>query len=283
MKIDKYLEMAKVDMEEIRYEPGQKPDLSSYDILQPKYDGWFAIAVGIGKGMFEVYSRGGEVITTIDTDRLSNKGDVLIGEFMYGTNWAQTHYTNQFVVYDILIQTTLVYEDRFNFLEDYVKTLNSKWIRVIEIFPVEMFLDAWDSVVDLNGFEGLVAKNFKSVGLPKDVDSCKIKKMYTMDYVCMDMNEGKGRNAGKLGALVGGLFIDGKLTKVCSVGGGLSDEMRKEFWDHSEKYIGKVFEAAGWAVFSSGALRHPTFKRFRKDKKLKECVWRLEEKYPHML
>lgn len=53
----------------------------------------------------------------------------------------------------------------------------------------------------------------------------------------------------------------------------MSDDQRLEFGKNGDAYIGKVVEVAGFEVFDSGSMRHPSFVRVRDDKDAKECVW----------
>jgi ATP-dependent DNA ligase len=90
----------------------------------------------------------------------------------------------------------------------------------------------------------------------------------------MDFEEGKGRLQGTLGAIVGGLFKDGILTKTCTVGGGFDDALRSKIWNNKTEYYLKVMEVSGKMYFEkTGAVRHPAFKHFRFDKSASECKW----------
>lgn len=271
------LDRTRISMKEIQVIEGEEPDLHGFDKLQPKYDGWFALAVGKGKGKFDLYSRSARLIGNLETDRYSNQGDVLIGEYMYGTNWSQTHFPMCFVAHDIYFRTKVPepYINRYRYLiGTYIPSLNSEQVMGIEMYDSEMFDYVWGLFVEEKGFEGLVAKNSRSIGYPSEVHSAKIKRSFAVDYICLGVSEGKGKNEGRLGALIGGLYREDKLVEVCSVGGGFSDEQREEIYLHQKKYIGKVFEASGKGLFDTGALRHPNFNRWRFDKPKKECVWK---------
>jgi DNA ligase-1 len=83
------------------------------------------------------------------------------------------------------------------------------------------------------------------------------------------VEEGTGRNAGRLGALVCSGMDDGKFITV-NVGSGLSDEQRDEFWQERNLVIGQTVEILCDVISQNQdgtySLRFPRFVRFRDDK-----------------
>jgi len=81
-----------------------------------------------------------------------------------------------------------------------------------------------------------------------------------------DVEEGTGRNEGKLGALVCEGIDDGKAIKV-NVGSGFSDDNRDEFWTNRSTIPGQVVEVRADAITQNQdgtySLRFPRFLRFR--------------------
>ena len=81
-------------------------------------------------------------------------------------------------------------------------------------------------------------------------------------------DEGPGRNAGKLGALICEGTDDGKFIKV-NVGSGLTDDNRDEFWTNKDKLVGQIVEVRADAITKNQdadnewSLRFPRFLRFR--------------------
>ena len=82
------------------------------------------------------------------------------------------------------------------------------------------------------------------------------------------VEEGTGRNVGKLGALI----VEGKdMEKFIkrNVGSGLTDSIRDEFWKAIDKLIGQVVEVRADAITQNQgvtdewSLRFPRFLRFR--------------------
>jgi len=80
------------------------------------------------------------------------------------------------------------------------------------------------------------------------------------------VEEGTGRNQGKLGALVCTGKDDGKDIRV-NVGSGFTDDNRSQFWDARNDVIGNLVEVRADAVTQNQdgtySLRFPRFKTFR--------------------
>ena len=76
------------------------------------------------------------------------------------------------------------------------------------------------------------------------------------------------KNAMQLGA-----YKDGKIINVGRVASGLTDEIRQDMAEHPENYLDKVIEVECMSTTKDGALRHPVFRRVRKDKDPNDCLW----------
>jgi ATP-dependent DNA ligase len=63
---------------------------------------------------------------------------------------------------------------------------------------------------------------------------------------------------------------DGEVVEVGNIS-GLNKRQRNEFYENPNEYKGKVFEASGKDVYEGGALRHPSFERWRPNKLPHEC------------
>jgi DNA ligase-1 len=94
----------------------------------------------------------------------------------------------------------------------------------------------------------------------------KVKKMQTMDLEIIGFEEGEGRLAGKLGAVL----VRYKNGNVVKVGSGFSDELRVAIWSNQSDYLGRIAEISYFEETtnaSGGAsLRFPIFKDIRYDK-----------------
>jgi DNA ligase-1 len=82
------------------------------------------------------------------------------------------------------------------------------------------------------------------------------------------VEEGTGRNEGKLGALICEGEDDGKKIMV-NVGSGFTDDQRADYWNDKETMLGQVVEVRADAATRSQdsediySLRFPRFLRFR--------------------
>ena len=94
----------------------------------------------------------------------------------------------------------------------------------------------------------------------------KVKVMQDCDLEITGVQEGQGKFAGTLGALI----VDYKGTPV-GVGSGISDDIRREIWANPDKYIGRVatiqyFEETHDAN-GKLSIRFPVFKELREEGK----------------
>lgn len=120
-----------------------------------------------------------------------------------------------------------------------------------------------------DGFEGIMIKDIKAVYEFKRSHSwLKVKPVITVDLEVIALEEGTGKNEGKLGALVCKGVDNGKLI-VVNVGSGLTDAQRDEFWAASKSVVGKIVEVKADCITKNQdstdtySLRFPRFERFR--------------------
>jgi DNA ligase-1 len=150
----------------------------------------------------------------------------------------------------------------------------------IEIIPQKEFdLDVFTDEIEFKdynremvaaGFEGIMIKdpNGKWEG-KRSVAWLKQKPFIEVSLAVTSVEEGTGRNVGKLGAVVCEGEDDGKKI-VVNVGSGFTDEQRAEFWEARDSLIGQVVEVRADAATRSQdsedntwSLRFPRFLHFR--------------------
>jgi DNA ligase-1 len=117
------------------------------------------------------------------------------------------------------------------------------------------------------GFEGIMIKSMDAPYLCKRSDYwMKWKPTITVDLNIVGFEEGTGRNASRLGAIICEGDDNGRHIRV-NVGSGLSDSDRDEYWNSRADLVGHLVEVQADAVTQnqdgSYSLRFPRFLRFR--------------------
>jgi DNA ligase 1 len=117
------------------------------------------------------------------------------------------------------------------------------------------------------GYEGIMIKDpVAPYECRRSTAWLKQKPYIEVSLTVIGFEEGTGRNAGKLGAIIVEGEDDGKLIRT-NVGSGLTDADRDEFWSYRDRLSGRVVEVRADAVTQnqdgSYSLRFPRFKGFR--------------------
>jgi DNA ligase 1 len=117
------------------------------------------------------------------------------------------------------------------------------------------------------GYEGIMIKDTEApYECKRSVAWLKLKPFIEVSLEVIDVEEGTGRNVGRLGALVCRGEDDGR-TIVVNVGSGFSDSDRDEFWSYRRECIGNIVEVRADAITQNQdgtySLRFPRFLRFR--------------------
>lgn len=214
-------------------------------VVEKKYDGWFSVLCELG-----LFSKTG---TLIHNDWKAPHGEIYVGEYLVGTQWAlkRTDKTKLVIHWSN---------------KSYGSPIPAEWGYWIPRISFNDIKTNWNE--HIKNFEGLVLKNIKTRMF------YRWKQEYTGDYViigCLPSDAVSYRGVA-CGAIAIGLYKNGNLQKVGTVGGGLNLTMRKDMFQHPEKYVGKVVQITGKAVFASGLLRHPNYDRIREDKLPEMCT-----------
>ena len=120
------------------------------------------------------------------------------------------------------------------------------------------------------GFEGIMIKSLDApYECRRSTFWMKLKPVYDYDLKVVAVEEGTGRNVGKLGALVCEGTDNDRLIR-CNVGTGLTDAQRDDYWTNRSVIVGQTAVVLADAVTQtqdgSYSLRFPRFKTFRDDK-----------------
>ena len=171
--------------------------------------------------------------------------------------------------------STMGQRRRTRFLEDF------KWMfdatGCIDIIPqIEVNLDTLIGEVEFKdynrsmveqGFEGIMIKEPNApYECKRTVSWLKMKPFIEVSLTVVGVEEGTGRNQGKLGALICEGQDLGRDIRV-NVGSGFTDEARDETWAAQAAVQGQVVEVRADAVTQNQdgtySLRFPRFLRFR--------------------
>jgi DNA ligase-1 len=117
------------------------------------------------------------------------------------------------------------------------------------------------------GFEGIMIKNLDAPYECKRSDFwMKWKPTITVDLNIVGFEQGTGRNADRLGAIICE-GVDNERNIRVNVGSGFSDDDRQRFWDSRDALLDNVVEVEADAVTQNQdgtySLRFPRFVRFR--------------------
>ena len=130
----------------------------------------------------------------------------------------------------------------------------------------ERFVALNKAAVD-GGYEGVMIKDVDAPYECKRTHAwLKAKPFIEVTLEVKDVEEGTGRNEGRLGAFVCEGIDDGKKINV-NVGSGFSDANRDDFWNSRTDITGQLVEVRADAVTQNQdgtySLRFPRFKTFR--------------------
>ena len=182
-------------------------------------------------------------------DGVSDNENFRIGTGLLGQDDADKS-CMQFVIFDVLPksefthgQSVLKYKERLKKIEELKKKIDELSLTAVTIVKV---LYTGDDVKMIDSLlDEMVSEDKEGLMLNRDsVYACKrhngilkVKRFYTVDLEVTAVEEGSGRNAGRLGAFV----VDYK-GNTLNVGSGFSDEQRELFWAERQKMPGRVIE-----------------------------------------
>ena len=196
------------------------------------------------------------------TKRVKNKNEIKEGIYYMAFDMLEMEEFNQ-------LKGIHKYHERLQKLLDLDKLMGSMFVRIIR--PLYIGNDM-DEVLELLkvykklGAEGLMVNLMDTpYEFKRSKNILKVKVMQTVDLRIVGFEEGQGRNAGKLGAIL----VDFKGNKV-GVGSGFTDFDREYIWKNQDQYLGKIAEIQYFEITKdktgTESLRFPVWKHLRPDK-----------------
>jgi DNA ligase-1 len=117
------------------------------------------------------------------------------------------------------------------------------------------------------GYEGAMLKYLDApYEWKRSSTMLKVKPEDFVDMRIKDCYEGQGKYVGMLGGFICESLDENSGKQDVRVGGGYKDWERKEFWDKIDSLLGTVVEVKFTEGTTGGSLRHPNFRRLRKDR-----------------
>jgi DNA ligase 1 len=147
-----------------------------------------------------------------------------------------------------------------------IKALEFEWVSLESILGQKQFKEINARAI-AGGYEGIMVKDpYAPYECKRTVNWLKIKPFIEVTLEVIDIEEGTGRNVGRLGALVCEGEDDGRIIRV-NVGSGFSDSLRDAVYSDKTSVVGHKVEVRADAVTQnqdgSYSLRFPRFKTFR--------------------
>ena len=268
-------------------------------LVEPKLDGVRVVAiVDVDKDEVKMYSRNGKelynfpkIVAQLDSmlDQMPESmvfdGEIMSDDFQ--TLMREIHRKEGAKTDDAILNVFdclplidfmgggcgLTITKRKQMLEDFEYPEN---IRLVEYVKMNLSdEDGQKQFADYNklcidkGYEGIMVKPIiGSYECKRSSLWLKVKPFIEVSLTVKDVEEGTGRNAGKLGALIVEGTDGGKFIKT-NVGSGLTDADRDTFWQAKDKLIGQVVEVRADQITQNQdsndewSLRFPRFLRFR--------------------
>jgi DNA ligase-1 len=113
------------------------------------------------------------------------------------------------------------------------------------------------------GFEGAMLKDLDApYSFRRSSAWLKVKPFSSLDLKVVGLEEGKGRLKGTLGKIL----VKGPKGTISGVGTGFTDAERDRIWKLGRKVVGMIAEVKFQNATKDGALRFPSFKRWRVDR-----------------
>jgi DNA ligase 1 len=163
-------------------------------------------------------------------------------------------------------QMVLAWVSKFSAVLKHVQALEWEDVDLDTVEGEQRFVELNKAAVD-GGYEGVMIKD---VDAPYECKRShawlKAKPFIEVTLSITDLEEGTGRNEGRLGAFVCAGQDDGKDIRV-NVGSGFTDEQRSTFWTDRDNLVNQLVEVRADAVTQNQdgtySLRFPRFKTFR--------------------
>ena len=157
----------------------------------------------------------------------------------------------KFVVFDIfplsefyLGKSKLSYLDRKHiYLKQFAENLKKYSTENLELVPIfyegtdHSEIWKWLDYAENQGYEGCMVNLDTPYECKRTKTLMKVKKFFDISLRVINIEEGTGRNKGKLGAVVCKYYDN-----TVNVGSGFNDFQRNYYWEHKEEILNKIID-----------------------------------------
>ena len=227
----------------------------------------------IATGLAEPWVFDGEIMSSSFQDlmkQIHRKGDSETGDAVLNLfDWLPLHAFEAEIFHQPQAWRSEALQEWHSAVKDLVPNITVLSNELVDLDTAEGYarFKAINQQAVLGGYEGIMIKDPEaSYECKRSVAWLKLKPFIEVSLEVKSLEEGTGRNVGRLGALVCEGVDDGKSIKV-NVGSGFSDTDRDNFWNSGSKVVGQIVEVRADAVTQnqdgSFSLRFPRFIKFR--------------------
>ena len=227
-------------------------------------------------GLGDMYLNG-ELIR-INKDHIPDEENFRLTYAMTNTLDDEDKIDIEFVFYEVLTkdefftgisnETYLKRFVKYKEIEKKISELGLEHIRFVPVYYVGndiSQIQIWLDYADKHGKEGIMLNKDTLWENRRNYGLLKVKTFKHADLRCKSVEEGNGKNEGRLGNII----VDYKGNDL-GVGGGFTDEQRIRFWEHPEEIIGKIvmvkYKTESNNRDGGTSLQFPTFVCVREDK-----------------
>lgn len=185
----------------------------------------------------------------------------------------------KYVVFDIMTdsefesqQSTRTYGDRKQMLLETIR--EDENVEIVPFFESTFDHDRinyWLNYAEKNDMEGIMINLDVPYQFKRTKSLIKVKKFYTLDLECINIEEGEGKNLGTLGSIVC-KYGD----NIVKVGSGLTDEQRNHYWNNPSEIIGRIIEVKYKEITQNKnggiSVQFPVFCGVRFDKEVGDVI-----------
>ena len=173
-----------------------------------------------------------------------------------------------FEVFD-LSNSNLIYSIRsknlIKFNEQYNEAKNIEFLTPLYQGYDHSQIWKWLDYAEEHDWEGIMINLDTPYEFKRTKNLIKVKKFHSCDIRCLDVEEGSGRNKGKLGSLVC-KYKD----NIVNVGSGFTDEIRNDIWNNPKLVLDKIISVKYKEETTNKnggiSIQFPVFECIRMDK-----------------